>query len=128
MPAVKIKWGFDFQIDASPRLTLNQPEIEVDSYDVTKVVLAAGAADTVEVQPLGGDKVSFLVVSSDQYGDDLTYKVDADATVYKLNAPHLFLGSGAIAFIGSNAPKKLAFTNGLPKAASLSVFAGRKRA
>lgn len=126
--AIKIKWGFDFQVDASPRVTLNQPEIEVDSYDVTKVAVAPGASADVQVQPLGGDNVSFLVVSSDNYGDLLTYKVDADATDYKLNAPHVFLGSGAVRFIGADAPKKLAFKNDTAKAANLTVVAGRKRA
>ena len=131
-PAIKIKWDFGYQIDAAPRVGLNKPEIEVDVYDVAKVALTAaggsGPTADLEIQPLpGADKVKFLVVSSDEYADTLTYKVDADTTDYKLNGPLVLIGSGALAFIGTTSPKKLAFTNGHTKAVNLTVVAGRTK-
>lgn len=133
MPAIKIKWDFGFQVDGGARTVMSKPEIEVDSYDVTKamvtkVATAPNNTATLTMQPLAAvDKVSFVFISSDVYGDALTYTIDADAVVHKLNAPQIFLG-GAVAFMhAGGSPQAITVTNGLANDVNLMVVVGRSK-
>jgi hypothetical protein len=123
-----IKWSFQAAIPGGPAISIAQPNIAVQAYDVAAATIAAsgGSAD-VSVQPSSsvGDVV-FVVISSDQYDAGLTYKVDGGA-VHALDAPHVLLGAGAVGMInGGPPPQKLTFTNTLTKDANVQVVTGRK--
>lgn len=122
----KINLTLNVQVVGGPRISASKT-ITVDAYDKIEVVIPDGATDEdIEVQPGGAGQVQFLLISSDQYGADLTYKVnDATADPIKLDAQQLLMGDGAVGLLGS-APEKLLFSNGLGSDASIQILAGRK--
>lgn len=124
-----ITWQFQAAIPGGPSFTMTEPTIEVQAYDVASATITAGASNVdVSVQPSSspGDVV-FVVVSSDQYGAGLTYKVDGGANAHVLDAPHVLLGAGAVGFMNAGAPpQKLTFSSTLSKDANVQVVVGRK--
>ena len=118
---------FQATVPGGPALSFKL-QVPYQSYDVTSATIAANAANVaLDVQPstTPGDVV-FVVVSSDQYGSGLTYKVDGGATAYALDAPHIMMG-GAVAYMNAAAPpQKLTFTSTLTKDANVQVVVGRK--
>jgi hypothetical protein len=64
-----------------------------------------------------------LVIKSSTYGEDLTYKVNSEVTAIKLNACHVFMGTGAVAILNS-APAKLVVSNGLTADITLDLLIG----
>jgi hypothetical protein len=125
---IEITWQFQASIPGGPAFSITQPNIAVGAYDVASAKIGAGAPVDVAVQPSSTpDDVLFVVVSSDIYGDGLTYKIDGGATVHKLDAPHIMLGAGAVGFMNDGKPpQKLTFTSSLTTDAHIQVVAGRK--
>jgi hypothetical protein len=124
-----ITWQFQATIPGGPALTLNQPSIAIQAYDVASATIAPGvSAVAVTVQPSSttGDVV-FVAVSSDLYGAELTYTVDGSSDVHALDAPHVLLGAGAVGFMNGGAPpQKLTFSSGLDDNANVQIVVGRK--
>jgi hypothetical protein len=122
----KISWTLNVQVVGGPKLLASQT-ITVDAYDMLQVSILDAAADKeVQVQP-GASGVQFLLISSDQYGDKLTYKVNdgsSSTSAIKLDAPHVLIGSGAVGLL-DKAPIKLLFSNTMGKAASVQILVGR---
>lgn len=111
-------------VAGGPKIGLNRT-IEVDAYDKINVTVPDGASGLeVELQPGGSGQVGFLLVSSSQYGDDLTYTVDGGTADHVLDQPHLLTGTGAVAML-SDAPSKLSFDNALGDDAQIQVLIGR---
>ena len=124
----EIKWQFQAVVAGGPSLSINQPAITVDAYDVVQVALPDGATGTaVSIQPSSSaSQMAVVVISSDEYGAKLTYKVDSVKTTNKLDGPHIFVGAGAVAFLNpGQAPNSLSFSNSLGKTANVSVLVGR---
>ncbi len=124
--SVKINWTLNVQVVGGPKISASQT-MEVEAYDKIEVNVEDGATDKeIQVQPGSSDQVQFLLISSDQYGDGLTYKVnDITAGAVKLDAQQLFIGDGAVGLLGGP-PEKLLFSNGLGKNASIQILVGRK--
>lgn len=128
MPSEKISWTLNVQVVGGPRLSESKT-IEVDAYDMIQVTIDDGTTTDkeVQIQP-GATGVQFLLIKSDQYGENLQYKVSDGTTTtsaVKLDAPvQLFIGSGAVGLL-DKAPVKLLFTNTLGKAANIQVLVGR---
>jgi len=124
-----ITWQFQATIPGGPAFTFNQPSIAVQAYDVASATIASnGPSVAVNVQPSSTtDDVVLVVVTSDIYGDKLTYKVDASTATHALDAPHVLLGAGAVGFMNAGAPPQtLTFSNTLAKDANVRVVVGRK--
>lgn len=128
----KINWTLNVQVVSGPKIMASDT-IDVDAYDKIEVTIDPEATDKeVQIQPGDIEKVKFLLIRSDQYGERLTYKVNekTEKAVIKLDSLQLFIGVGAIGlFIKS--PTKLFFTNllvvdgkGIP--ASIQILVGRK--
>jgi len=122
----KISWTVNAQVVGGPRISESQT-IEVDAYDMIAVTVEDTAADKeVQVQPSPtGTKV--LLIRSDQYGENLTYKVKDETGVtgsIKLDALQLLIGGGAVGLLGK-APIKLLFSNTSGKTASIQILVGR---
>lgn len=122
---VKINWTLNIQVVEGPKLS-ESDTISVDAYDKIEVTVEDEATDKeVQVQPGGSGQVQFLLISSDSYGDDLTYKVNVDtADAIKLDALQLLMGDGAVGLLGG-APEKLLFSNGLGNDANVHILVGR---
>jgi len=123
-----IKWSFQAAVVGGPSLSLNAPAIKVEAYDVIQVAILDGASGTaVSIQPSSSAKeMALVVISSDQYDAKLTYEVDSVGVANKLDGPHVFVGSGAVAFLNtSQAPQSLSFSNSSGKPANVSILVGR---
>jgi hypothetical protein len=111
-------------VAGGPKLTANRA-IEVDAYDKIKVTIPDGTTGMdVELQPGGAGQVSFLQVTSNLYGEDLSYKVNAGTTDHILDQPHLFSGKGAVGVL-SGAPEKLVFDNAMGADVEVQILIGR---
>jgi hypothetical protein len=120
----KINWTLNVQVVGGPKISAAQT-VTVDAYDKIQVTIGAGAADEeVDVQPGGAGRVQFLLISSDQFGDDLTYKVDPAGNAIELDAPQLLIGDGAVGLFGAP-PTTLGFTNNLAQDANIEILVGR---
>ena len=103
--------------------------ISVEAYDVVEVPIPDAAVDKeLQVQPGGTGEVKFMIITSNPYSDQLTYKVNsASATEsFALDSPQVFLGSGAFAMLGGAPPTSLFFTSSVGKSATVTVLVGRK--
>jgi hypothetical protein len=130
--AQAINWTLDVQIVGGPSSSVTS-SINVGAYDKVDAIIPGGPGATpgtasVDVQPGGAGKVKFLLISSDRYGDKLTYDVQgaSGAVGVKLDSQQLLIGEGAIGLLGT-APKTLDFSNGLGTGndATISILVGR---
>jgi hypothetical protein len=122
----KINWTLNVQVVGGPMLSSSDTMI-VDAYDKIQVSADVGATDKkVEVQPGGSGQVQFLLITSDKYGEKLTYKVNDSAStkIIKLDGPQLLIGKGAVGLLDP-APSSLFFTNSLDVGASIEILVGR---
>jgi hypothetical protein len=113
-----LKYSMSFQVVRGASLSI-PGEIKLEGYEKIQVVIAAAATSTINL-PSG---IQFLVVKSSAYGDALTYKVNSETTAIKLNAAHVFMGTGAVAVLNA-ALAKLVFTNGLTGDVTLDLLIG----
>lgn len=126
----KINWTLNVQVVGGPKI-LASDTIDVDAYDKIDVTIEPDASEKeVQIQPGDLGQVQFLLIKSDQYGDGLTYKVNAANDEITLDALQVLIGDGAVGlFKGS--PEKLLFTNNLVSdgdkiPASIQILVGRK--
>ncbi|MBN1514837.1 MAG: hypothetical protein JXB13_22690 [Phycisphaerae bacterium] len=129
----KIAWALNVSIEGGPHYTLAEPTPEVFAYDVIRCEVPAVAGgqngkQTVAIQP---DKLAksvlFLTISADTYDDGLIYTVDDDSSPERrLDAPHVFLGAGAVALLADPPPQKLAFQSKLSNPVKVQIVIGRK--
>ena len=101
--------------------------LSVDAYDKITVAVPDGTTDLdVELQPGGAGSMRLLVIKSSQYGDALTYTVNAGTTEHVLDQPHVLTGTGAVGLFGSE-PTKFVFDNALGpgKDAQIQILIGR---
>ncbi len=121
----KINWTINVQVVGGPKMSASQT-VTVDAYDKIGVTVPAGETDKeVEVQPGPAGRLQFLLVSSDQFGDDLTYKVNNTGDAIKLDAQQLLIGDGAVGLLGASPPETLSFTNDLAQDANIEILVGR---
>ena len=99
--------------------------VVVDAYDKISVTVPYGSSDLeVEIAPGAAGTVKLLLVTSSAYGEDLTYKVNADAADHALDEPHVLTGAGAVALLDA-AAAKLTFANALGSDADVQILIGR---
>ncbi len=131
--AINVNWAFNVAIDAGPRISLvNVPKISIDAYDMIIVKVDAGTNVSVDLQPTTtAGNVVMLAITSDVYddgvaGDVVTYTHGGGANKLELDGPHLLMGPGAVALLGSAPPASLSFSNSLTKPVNLQILVGRK--
>lgn len=125
----KIKYSVDVQVVGGLKLSASQT-LTVDAYDKIDVAVADGASgDVIEVQPGSTGQVSFLLIQSAKYGDNLTYSVnaaEADPTKrIKMDSQQMFVGTGNVGLLGGS-PQKLFFYNDLGEDTEIQMLVGRK--
>jgi hypothetical protein len=121
-----ISWSMTAQVPGGPKLSLSKT-FEVGAYDVVEEVLSDTTPKTLDVQPSSSsDLVKFLIVSSTQYSENITYSVNSDSTSIKLDAPQVFLGEGAVSLLASSPPPQtITFTNNSGEEVRISILVGR---
>ena len=130
---LQINWSFVLNIDGGPQLSEAKPVIEVLAYDYITAPLAPGVLDTpskAEVNPPSVTGTQTIVILATKYSDKVGYKDAAaeDAPLHVLDGPHIFIGRGAVAFLGDTTPNKLQFFNKSNEDITVQVFVGRPAA
>ena len=119
-----INWSLNVQVIGGPKIMASDTK-EIEAYDKIEVTIEAETADKeVEIQPGGAGRVQFLLIKSDTYSEDLTYKVNELTTIIKLDALQVFIGNGAVELL-TEPPEKLVFTNDLTNPVSIEILVGR---
>ena len=128
--AQAINWTIDVQVVGGPSSSA-AGTTNVDAYDKIGVVVPGGDSGSpetasVDVQPGGAGKVKLLLLTSDLYGEDLTYDVDAGVSNVKLDSPQLLIGEGANGLLNAP-PKTITFSNGMGVGsdANIVILVGR---
>jgi hypothetical protein len=124
----KLSVTLNVQVVGGPRISASWTK-EVEAYDKVDVTVVASDTVEVDVQPSAIGQVEFLMISladATQYGTDITYKISPDSPdAVNLDAPQVFIGTGAVGLLNLAAPTKLFFSNGLSTDASVQVLVGR---
>jgi hypothetical protein len=122
----KISVSGSIVIPNGPQFAFNRT-LDVDAYEEIDVTVASGAVDKEVDLPVSSKPVQLIAIMSDLYADELTYKINAGATIYKLNQPLLLFGEDAVTLF-SSAPAKVLFTNNTTgtkaKDANLQILIG----
>jgi len=124
-----IQWKLNVQVAGGPGISASR-SLEVEAYDLISVNVLAitSPPDTdkaVDVQPGEAGQVKFLAITSDRYGEGLTYKVnDAGNPSIALDQPQVLVGEGAVGLLDP-APTKLFFSTTLSQDASVQILVGR---
>jgi hypothetical protein len=123
----EVKTSLQVAVAGGPLWKINTSD-QVEAYDVIDVTIDAGAADkVVEVQPAAAAaRVNVLVIQSDLYGDDITYKASDghdDSDPLTLHGPHFF-GRAVASLFGVNVAS-LKFSNADAKSAHVQILVGR---
>ena len=120
----KLNWSLSVAISGGPAFSISDA-LAVDAYDVVEVPIDAGATDQeVELQPGGANKVEFLLVTAGSFAPSLTYATAAGGTAITLDAPHVWIGQGALALLTS-VPNSLFFTNSSGDPVTAKILVGR---
>jgi hypothetical protein len=96
----------------------------IEAYDRINVTAPASDSVEVEVQPGGSGQVQLIFITAGTYSDNLTYTVTGGEADVALNAPHIFVGSGAVALLGST-QNTITFTNGETSDIDVEILVGR---
>lgn len=120
----RINWNLNAQIIGGPKIIASDSK-EIEAYDKIDITVGAEATDIeVDIQPGGAGKVQFLLIKSEIYSKDLTYKVNSLTDSIKLDALQVFIGTGAVELL-NEPPEKLVFSNGLTDPVSIEILVGR---
>ena len=124
--ALKINWTLNVQVPGGPKIS-DSRVMEVDAYDLIELTVDDGATDKeVGLQP-GNTGVKMLLIKSDHYGNELTYKIN-DGTdssgAIALDGPHLLFSEATIGLL-QKAPKKALFSSTLGKPATIQILVAR---
>ena len=120
-----INWSLNVQVIGGPKIMASDSK-EIEAYDKIEVTVEENTTKQVEIQPGGDDRVQFLLIKSDTYSENLTYRVNdpISTNIIKLDALHVFIGNGAVELL-TEAPGKLVFTNDLATPVSIEILVGR---
>jgi len=123
----KLSWTITLQVAGGPTISSGQDGLNVEAVDRIDVKIDAGDTDrVVQIQPAAAGNVHLLLVSSDVYGDKLSFKASdgaTDSAKVVLDAPQLYAG-GATALFATD-PVELKLTNAGTVPANVTVFVAR---
>ena len=123
----KITVSGSIVIPNGPQFLFNRT-LEVEAYEEIDITVVSGAGDKEVDLPSGAEPVQLIVIMSDLYADELTYKINTGTTSYNLDQPLLLIGTGAASMF-SNAPSTVTFNNGTAapnaKDANVKILIGR---
>lgn len=129
---INISWKLNVQIQSGPTLAIGNT-LQVDAFDRIELTVpdttATPTATTVNVQPGAVGKVSFLLIRSNRYGDNLKYRVhDATTAQRSLNDAIFLVGAGGLDLMEDPLVPldQLLVTNTTGQPAVIEIIVGRK--
>lgn len=120
-----LQWSLTVQIPGGPNVSTSQA-IDIEAYDSIKFGIESNVTDMeIELQPGGAGQVKALVITSDHYGNDLNYKVNAVGnSEIVIDQPQVLMGEGAVGLLDP-APASLFFSNGPTENVAIEILVGR---
>jgi hypothetical protein len=122
-----LNWSITLQVTGGPTINTGLSGLVIEAVDRIDVTIDAGDADkVVQIQPGAAGAVHLLVVTSDVYGEKLSFKASdgaTDSVKVVLDAPQVYAGGGSALF-GTD-PQQLKLTNAGADAAHVTVFVAR---
>lgn len=129
--ATNVSWKLNLEIQSGPKVLITN-SVQVDAFDRIEVTVpdttASPTATTVDVQPSAAGKVKLLLIRSNRYGDDLTYRVHDNTTDERALNDAIFLaGTGSLNLLEDpSAPlDKLLITNTTGQDVVIEIIVGR---
>ena len=124
--STSITWQLTVNIPSGPSVTTANA-VAVDAYDRIAVTIPNTNTEVeVDVQPGAAGRVKFLLVRSDRYGDQLTFKAHVTGNpAHKLDDTLVLVGVGSLDLLGAQVDKLL-FTNNLANPANIEIIVGRQ--
>lgn len=98
--------------------------LNVEAFDSIDVTAPGSGTVAVEVQPGGTGQVEAIFITAATYSDDLSYTVTGGEADVALNAPQLFVGSGAVNLLGTT-QNTITFTNNETSDIDVQILVGR---
>lgn len=122
--AENIKCQFLAQVAGGPLLSAAS-ELQVEGYDKLSFTLKPKGASSVPVAPKTSQLLLVVVIASPYPapGQNLSYTT-SDGNNIPLDAPHIFMGAGAIKLLGSL--EKVDFSNETDKDVLIEILIGRQ--
>lgn len=104
----------NIEIHNGPSIRVNRI-VEVDAYEKINVSIKNGDANkVVDLWPSDNEgEVVLMAITSEWYGDTITYKVNDALDVYKLDQPHFLIGNSSVNMLDPK-PKQLKFSYSKP--------------
>jgi hypothetical protein len=130
---VQINLNANVVVPNGPRFAV-QRTISVDAYDALEFKVPKASSTDLEVELQPGNRVKFIAILSDSYGNDLTYKINdsSKGVSWKLDQPLFLAGEGATPLFDDpgashgTPPTTLYFKNTDPnKDAEVQILIGR---
>lgn len=129
--STEVRMSLQVAVGGGPSWKINASD-NVEAYGVIDVTIDAGATNkAVEVQPAtAAARVNLLLIQSDRYGAEITYKASdgaADSAAVTLHGPHFF-GRGVASLFGVDVLSlKFSNTNAAAtnKHARIQILVGR---
>lgn len=122
--ATTMKVTFKADVSGASTTSATHTLSDIEAFDKIGVNVTASGSENVEVQPGGAGQVQLLFITADSYSDDLTYTVSGGVTDVPLNAPQLFVGSGAVGLLGTT-QNTISFSNGESSDIGVQILVGR---
>ena len=129
--ATNVSWKLNLDVQSGPKVLITN-SVQVDAFDRIEVTVpdttASPGATTVDVQPSAAGKVKLLLIRSNRYGDDLTYRVHDNSTDERALNDAIFLtGAGSLNLLEDpTAPlDKLLITNTTGQDVVIEIIVGR---
>jgi hypothetical protein len=121
----KINWAFNLKVLGGPAVSV-AGEWSVEAYDKIVATIKAGETDVaVNIQPKDAGSTRLIIITAGTYGENLTYAVnDKGNEKVVLDAPHVLLGSGAVALLDPE-PATLFLSNGTDDDVTVQIFVAR---
>jgi hypothetical protein len=123
-----LSWILNVAITGQLPISKSVAAHAVEAVDRIAVSVDPGAVDSiVDLQPGPASSIQFLLITSNQYGVEFSYKASdgiTDSAVVQLDAPQIFTGGSASLF--GLAPRQLKFSNSsVDRTADIEILVAR---
>jgi hypothetical protein len=123
-----ISWNLNIKATGQTPISASRAAQAVEAIDRIAVSLAPGDTDAVvEIQPGSATAIALLLVKSDQYGSNFSFKASdgsTDSAAVTLDAPQIYT-NGSVSLFGVD-PLQLKLTNSsLDQTAEIEIFVAR---
>lgn len=126
-----VKWLLNINPVNGPKLS-PVGTLDVEAYELISAQVEGGGGTATVTLPSANENLSLVAITAGEYNSDgdLFYTINGEAPTYALEAPHVMIGAGAVAYLtaasgGSTDPAELLFTNNTGEEVGITILVGR---